>query len=416
MSGSNSFAVVDYQAVSFRALLVFLGECLLYAYFLLPFGAEKVMSMFSLTAPAQAEEFGTVFPVYTFAHLLALCIGVVLLILVGLQPIKLNKPFVAYCVANLAAIPWMFIFHTSSDPLYWDYVLELFRLFSLALLAIVVLEERHYDPYVLVRCLAPLLIIPVALVIFTNVRDFLSAREGRINAPGLEITSTGHISAIAVILGMSLPLRRPIRAVLFLVGGVSLLQSGSRLALLGCLVCAGIVVWRQHKSTMHRARSLIAVVILGALAIWFGSTNLSGAERLGTLSDSETLTEEIASGRALAFLAACTVIYDHPLGYVDSDWSIQEKLVTAGFPSHTHSNYLQSYLRFGPWAILFWGVFAYQTAIGLKRSSPYAPAMCFVLVGSLFDYYTFVTKAMIIIFIIASLNAYHIRKWVKENK
>jgi len=115
-------------------------------------------------------------------------------------------------------------------------------------------------------------------------------------------------------------------------------------------------------------------------------------------------------------MAACAVISDHPLGYVDSDWSIQEKLVTAGFPSHTHSNYLQSYLRFGPWAVLFWGVFAYQAAIGLKRNSPYAPAMCFVLVGSFFDYYSFVTKAMIIVFIITSLNAYHICKWVKENK
>ena len=386
---------------------VFTGELLLSVYFVSPFAVEQKLSVFSLPIPAQAEAFGTVWPYLSLFHLAAMGIAFLLALFGGMKPISRNKPFVAYCLVNVAAILWMLISHTGY-PVYWDYALEFLRLGSLTVLALLVLAERGYDPRILVRGLIVLLSIPLVLLIFSNMSSFLAEREGRVNAPGLEITSTGHVGAIAALLGLTLPISWRLRVALLLLGGLSLLQSGSRLALVFCIVTSALVLWRKAASIKRRLAYVAAVALAGAAIIWLGSTNLTGGERLGTLRSEEALRDEFAGGRAMALVASVLVITDHPFGYVDSDWAIQEELVNVGFPSHTHSHLLQSYLRFGPLALLFWGVLVFQTVAGFKAKSPYAPALLFILMGSLFDYYGFVTKAMLIVFVITGLNANHI--------
>lgn len=403
LSGSE-----DRSFLGVRTGLVSLGEWLLYLCFILPFGVEAALSVVSLPMPAQAELFGTVWPYYSLLHVAALGVALGLSFWGNVEPILRNKPFVIYCVVNMLAILWMLVLRPSGVPLYWDYALEFLRLTSLVVLALLVVGARHDDPRILARSLILLLSIPVILLLFTNMSHFLSEREGRINAPGLEIGSTGHVSAIAVLLGLTLPVSRSLRVGLLLIGGVCLLQSGSRLALVFCILTVAMVLWKKNQGLKKRVLSVVGLVVAGVVIIWFGSVNATVGERLGTFGDAGGLRDELAGGRAMGLVASFLVIADHPLGYVDSDWAIQEELVSVGFPSHTHSNLLQSYLRFGPLSFLFWGVLVSQTVVGFKAKSPYAPALLFILMGSLFDYYGFVTKAMLIVFVLTGLNANHI--------
>src|SRR5579872_2768025 len=232
--------------------LVFAGELLLYLYFMMPFGVEKALSVVSLSAPPQAELFGTVWPYFSFLNLAALGLAAAIAVFGSISPVLRNKPFVIYLLVNVLAIFWMLISRPSGQSVYWDYALEFLRLSSFVILALVVFGERQYDPRILARGLILLLGVPVILQVFTNMSSFLSEREGRVNAPGLEITSTGHVSAIAVLLGLTLPVSRSLRAALLVVGGLSLLQSGSRIALLFCCGMALFVLLRGSGGLIKR--------------------------------------------------------------------------------------------------------------------------------------------------------------------
>jgi hypothetical protein len=397
----------------FRVLqftLAWSGEILLYAYFAMPFIVDEKLSVISLRIPPQADAFGTVWPYYSLIHLAAFLIACGLFVLGSGRCILSNKFLLAYLAVNLIAVGAFPLATPAGQPMYWDYALEFVRLASLTFLATAVLEVRNYDPAILARCLLIVLAIPLSFLLISNPVHFLAQRSGRVNGPGLEITSTGHAGAIALLLGISLPLSQRYRIPMMVLGSTALILSGSRIPFALALLIATIHLWRQARSFSRRLAIVGTVAGLAGIAVALGSTGSVGGGRFGTLTgDSGALETEYTVGRGIALLTTMEMLSEHPLGYVDSDWAIQRELAELGFPSHTHSHYFQSYLRYGPLMALFWGVLIWFAVAGSRAGSPYAGCLWFIVIGSALDYYGFVTKAMVVVFMIAFLNEAYVR-------
>jgi hypothetical protein len=380
------------------------GEILLYGCFAMPFAVESSLALFSLRMPSQAVIFGTVWPYYSVVHLTALLVGCGLFLLGSRRSLFSNRVFIAYAAVNLIAICLIPFLTPRGQPVYWDYALEFLRLSSLVLLATTVLEYRRFDPRVLAHCLLIVAAIPLVFLVLGNPADFLFARAGRVNGPGLELTSTGHIAAIVLLLGISLPLPKAYRGVMIALGIVDLLLSGARIPFVLALGIAIVQLWYRTKRLIGKIA--IAATIAGSVATVFALGSASSPiGRLATLTgNSEALETEYTVGRGMALLTTMKMFSEHPLGYVDSDWAIQRELVDLGFPSHTHSHYFQSYLRYGPLMFVFWGMLIAETVRATRRQSPYATTLWFIAIGSALDYYGFVTKAMLVVFMVAFLN------------
>ncbi len=385
--------------------LVWLGKGLLYLSFALPFSIDPYISLISLSMPAQAELFGTVWPYFTVFHLAALLVGVSLFILAPHRSKSVSRLFLIYSAINLCGIVALPFLTPRGEPLYWDFALEYLRLASLVILAGGVLQANSFNPRVIARCLLIVIAIPIIMVAVTDPVGFLTARQGRVNGPGLEITSSGHVGAIAFLLGLSLPLPKRYKVPMVLLGLAMTVLSGSRIPFLLAIGIAIVRFWSSGKSFRTRAAAVAAILVIAIIAIYFASASSVGGGRLGTLTGSSSdLETEYAVGRGLAFLTTMLMFRAHPFGYVDSDWAIQRQLVSFGFPSHTHSSVFQSYLRFGPLALIFWAALFLETMKAQRAKSPYSTCMWFILFGSFLDYYGFVTKAMLVVFMVFHLN------------
>ena len=395
--------------VSYVAVAGF-GELLLYVCLAAPFAVDQRLSLFSLSMPRQAELFGTVWPYYSLLHLLAMATACALGVLSPTRTLLSNRPFGVYCAVNLVGMVALPLLNPVGHPIYWDFALEFLRITSLVLLALAVLEARDYDPMVLVRSLFLMLLIPLAMLIVTNSGGFLAERQGRVNGPGLEVTSTGHVAAIAVLLSFSLPIDKTIRTLLGIVGAVVLLLSGARTPFVLAFAIIVVHIWRRTRKA-KRVALLAAVAGIMALALFLSSATEAGGGRVGSLTgDRANIETEFAVGRGVAVMTSLKLLASHPLGLVDSDWAIQEELAAMGFPSHTHSHYFQSYLRFGLFSLLFWAAMARCTFKASRLHLPVAGSLWFVLIGSALDYYGFVTKAMLVVFMLTALAEAGIRQ------
>ena len=388
-----------------RVALTGVGELLLYFCFISPAAVDQHLALISLTPPNQAELFGTVWPYFSVIHVLALAISAGLFATGSRESISTNKAFVVYCTINVIGIMMLPFLTPRTQPVYWDFALEFLRLSSLVVLASTVLEARNYDSAILARGLTGLLAIPAVLLAFTNPFAFLSERGGRLNAPGLEITSTGHVGALAILLAISGVFPKVYRVPLVILGSISLLGSGSRIPFLLLTVIALIQLWNSTKSYSKRVLIIFGVGALVAFAIVLASTSSIAGGRLGSLAGGGgDLEGEYAIGRGVALLTTLKLFSEHAFGYLDSDWGIQQELANLGFPSHTHSFYFQSYLRFGPLMFVFLGVICWRAIVAIRKGSRYAGCLWFVVIGCALDYYGFVTKAMLIVFVMFLLN------------
>ncbi len=395
----------------FWMVFAFLGEALLYLCFATPFALDKNFIVLSLMEPPQAQIFGTVMPYYTAFQLLALILGGVLFLMGPHRAVVTNLAFTTYSSVNLIGILLLPFLVKSGQPTYWDFALEFLRLSSMVLLAGTVLEARKFNPLVLVRCLLIVLSVPLVFLATTNPTEFLHARYGRVNGPGLEVTSTGHVAALALLLGICVRLPARYRIPLIGLAAVMLLLSGARIPLALAVIIIVVKLWRETERMAKRFVLVSGVAAITLILLVLAQSKLIAGGRVGSLTGSSSgLTTEYAVGRGVAVMTSGELLAAHPFGYVDSDWSIQDGLVELGWPSHTHSNYFQSYLRFGPFALAFWGVLIWRTRKGSRVGSPYTSCLWFVLIGSTLDYYGFVTKAMLVVFMICELNEAHIRQ------
>lgn len=378
------------------------GEVLLYLYFAMPFIVDERLALVSLSIPHQAEWFGTVQPYYSLIHLLMILVAVGLFLLRPRRSLSSNKVWFTYIAVNVVALVVLFTSNQNGNSAYLDFAVEFFRLASVMFLASMVLEARQYNCVVLARGLITVFATSLLSLLVINQEEFFGYREGRFNGVGLELTSTGHVAAMMVLLSVSAPLRLRYRLSMVALGSVALLLSGSRFALILSGISLIVLAWIAAKRWWKRVVLVFGVLGFAAIILVLTSDASIG---LGRFTGGDTsLGTEYTVGRGTALITTIEVLKDHPLGYVDSDWAIQDQLVGYGWPSHTHSNFFQSYLRYGPMVGLFWGLLIWRTIVGKRRKSPYAPCLWFIIVGSALDYYGDITKAMLVVFMVAQLN------------
>lgn len=395
---------------SIRSVLALGGEILLYICFAAPFAIDKSSAILSIAEPYQAQIFGTIQPYYTLYQLLALVVGLALFILKPYRTIVANCTFIVYTLVNVIGIAVLVLLALSGNHVYWDYALEFLRLFSLVILAETVIEFHGFNPIILVRCMLILLIIPIAYLAFSDPSGFLYARGGRVNGPGLELTSTGHVAAIALLLGWLVPLPNRYKISLVILSVIVLLLSGARIPFVLVVMICAVKMFCLTKLSIKKVILFISVIGIVSFALWLNKADLIVGGRIGSIANGKSnIMEEYTVGRGIAVIDSKEMLSRHPYGYIDSDWSIQEELVLLGFPSHTHSNYVQSYLRFGPLALVFWGVLIWRAHKGSRRKSPYATCLWFIVLGSIFDYNGCITKVMLILFIFSAFNEAYIR-------
>jgi len=190
------------------------------------------------------------------------------------------------------------------------------------------------------------------------------------------------------------------------IGAYSLLFSGSRLPF-GIFLIVLIILLCTHPSRIRKKFIILIILAIIPILIIILPQNRLAISRYSIFTkDFSIFFDEFLSLRKDAIQSSLALMKYHPLGLYNSDWLVQEKLNDFGYPSHTHSNYIQMYLRYGPLMLIFWYIFIIETVQGFHVRSPYAYIMLYILIGSLFDYYFFVTKAVIIVFAVVFLNRY----------
>ena len=116
--------------------------------------------------------------------------------------------------------------------------------------------------------------------------------------------------------------------------------------------------------------------------------------------------------RLLAWHVGTSILLELRGEPVGSDWAVQSRLVEAGFPSHTHSVLLQSFIKYGFLAFVIWIVIVRGLWSGMKTGSPYIGPLLVLVMGGLVDYWFFVDKAAFVFFALMKLND----KWILESR
>jgi hypothetical protein len=116
------------------------------------------------------------------------------------------------------------------------------------------------------------------------------------------------------------------------------------------------------------------------------------------------------TGRANAWGSGLEVIANVRARPLASDWCVQQHLVKAEYYTHTHNTYLQMFLKYGPFAVIIWFILARTLYHGFVAGSPYAIILALIMLGWLFDYWLFMTKATFVYFALIRLN----EKWVRK--
>lgn len=123
------------------------------------------------------------------------------------------------------------------------------------------------------------------------------------------------------------------------------------------------LIMLAFKSRKHIALNILSIVFSFAILVFlflnveiiariFEGTELSAISRL---ADTVSLLQQgnLQDGRSDMYNGAWSVIFNFPMGLGISDWRIQEELSKYTVGSHTHNAFLQFYLKFGVFGIMF---------------------------------------------------------------
>lgn len=400
------------EATLLKGQLVFFAILVLFAYMLLPFRWQESLALFGLEPPVQALSFGTVFPFVGILEVTAVGVAAMLCFFGAWKALKTDRLFLAYGFVNIISFLQILWLASGSRYVYWDWLVEFLRFSSVYLLFASVAHFCRKKDLLFISAVAVLLGPSLVLLAAGYIApDVLAERSGRLNAPGLELTSTAHVGAMLLLLSLVRPTRWFWRAVPTTLGVGTLLVAGSRLAIgISWIVIALLL---STRGSAWRRMAVMSVFVAGTLLLILVplGDELAVGRFLIFLERPSVMREEFLLIRGAALQSSLGLLRAHPLGILNSDWAVQAELVGLGFPSHTHSNYIQMYLRYGPLVLIIWYIFLSETRRGFRAGSPYAYLLLFVLLGSALDYYAFVTKAMIVVFVASLLN----REWIAQN-
>jgi hypothetical protein len=403
-----------------------------YLYMLAPARVQGKLAVFRLAAPPAATAFGLGYPYFTILDLAMLALGGVVL-----ASSRRRRPrdatnwsliiYVSLCVL-CAAAAWVFHQFGIVPAPYGDSVLSALRMLAAYVLFAAIPCDFRSRIRHLQNALALLFLTSLALNLAGFANPATSSNEaGRLNVSGLDFATTSYFGCVLAL--SALTLSRGLRLlVLFGVGLLGIGMGGSRNAVAIFIPVLALVTLQRY--TLRRqaiaAFSAAAIVCLPlALGAPFVIEKLPLVNRslddlvyyrtrpvltplalstfpgVGRLS----LTEPAIVGRINTWASGIELLRRSrgvPLG---SDWLVQQSLAPLGVPSHSHSGYLQTALKFSVLAVFLWASWAWAAWSGLRMRSPHSAILVFLLVSLIFDYWLLVNKAAFLLFAFIQLDA-----------
>ncbi len=412
-------------------------------YMLLPFRLQKTVSLIELVPPETAKTFGTIFPYLGVLELCALMIAGVQWIRRGFKLYKSDYTFFVYIGISISSIAYVCLRQVWGGHVEnWECeIVFIVRLCALYFLFISLSLSRISLEKMLFRALTFLFVAYLILYtcgirnenMFGNIYD-------RMNAPGLEVTSTGYLAGVLMCGGISLA-RGKWRFLMGSVGMVSLLIAGSRAActISGVVILIDIVLrCKKNRLIFALVFYMLVICVVGVLVSQgmyrgiplFNRFNNEDNEKIvqtDPIADMSVLMQyehawrtnitfwsppQSLLERLLAWHVGTSILLELRGEPVGSDWAVQSRLVEAGFPSHTHSVLLQSFIKYGFLAFVIWIVIVRGLWSGMKTGSPYIGPLLVLVMGGLVDYWFFVDKAAFVFFALMKLND----KWILESR
>jgi hypothetical protein len=411
-----------------------LGMTLFYIYMLIPARLQEIISIFSLNEPEVAKLYGV-----GYAYLPALDVVILAYVLLR-QVFRKSRPkvknwsVVTYVAASVLCglLLWGRFALGAEHEMFWDGLLAALRLVAIYGLFTTIPGNAQLWGRRLQNGLA-LLIVTSLLLNFMGFAnpDTPSNEAGRLNAAGLDFTTTSYLGWALVLSSITLSAGRR-QALLIACGILGGFMGGARNAtvlFLVCLVWLFFLQWRR----MALLVSGLAIIPL-TVAIWFPGVvsrlpafrrtldydvfyqsqvmpNDAALQRFSFLKDLP-LSDPAIVGRFNTWAGALELLGDlkgMPLG---SDWYAQQELKPYGVPSHSHNAYLQALLKFSvlaiPIVIALW-VSAWR---GIRLHSPYGMTVMFLTASMFVDYWLLVIKATFLFFAFVGLND----SWIAQNR
>ncbi|OWS70687.1 O-antigen ligase family protein [Polynucleobacter campilacus] len=393
---------------AFNAFNLLLGMSLL----VFPARILGEISLLTLKVPDFVGEFGTVYPIYSLIDLLASIYLVIVLILLNIEKNinrKLYTKFVLLSFISIIFITSKFLIINSN--LYLDGLIFLIR--TVIIYNVWILLPNNY------RYLGILFSILIGGLVALVAVGTSTFQNERINIPGFEITSSSYALGVMILLATSY-LKGPLRGVVIVLGILMMIVTASRIAL---LLLMGILIIQYINSIKGYKKILVMLI---ALSLFFGAIEiiflmraddnnysfLNIYESLSQILDSYSPYEKeinqqfsyvsALNGRLIAILSGIDLVqvnFPWPLG---SDWAVQEGLQQRGFPSHTHSGFLQLLLKNGVLALpIFLAIIqTIRTQFQCKNICRWATL--YISISLFFDYIFFVPSIMAIFLLLCS--------------
>lgn len=411
-----------------------IGAFLLFLWILMPFRIQEYLSVFHVNPEGAANDWGTVFPHIGLLEIAALGYVAFKFMAGQFRLRDAGKGFNIFLAISGFCILWMWIpyFWGYSSEFYWDGLVELVRLSAVFWLFVCMAPTwAKRQAFVLTSLAATYGAVLVMYLIGFQNDKMEGGSLGRLNAPGLEVTSAGHFAAVLLLCGI-LFVRGWKRWLCCILGTSGLLIAGGRAPLLFLLLFVPWMIIRYWRSAwgkwQHVTLAAVGLTIILCLALAGAGSGLPIVGRLteilngqgqevqqtvsaqfGAIADSDVASR--LGGRMDAWGAAISALEANtglPLG---SDWRVQAELNVFGYPSHCHNTFLQLLLKFGVFALPLFVMLVISIWRGFRRRSPYAIILLFLLVGWLADYWLFVTKASLYFWAFILFN----EMWIQAN-
>lgn len=240
----------------------------------------------------------------------------------------------------------------------------------------------------------------------------------RLNISGFEITSSAYIISAIILLAFQY-LKLPQRILIFLVTFYTLFLTGSRLPFIFLLLVLGFASLNNKR--IHNIILIPVVILMIVLSSFIvihsrgDFNNVSLSLIIEKLFDTFKLfensspeqriffaTQDVIAGRGTALISGIYLIKDNFPYPLASDWMIQQELLQIGFPSHTHSAFIQFILKYGILAIAFFVVLINAIVYQFKNNLKTRWAFLFLLFSFLFDYIFYVPSALALLLVLSS--------------
>ena len=414
------------------------GMFLFYVYMLIPARVQEQISVFTLSAPEAAQEYGVGYPYLTILEVVMLGYVAVNLLLRKRRFTIGNWSFVAYVVVSFACVLLLWIRYVRRDEpdMWWDSTLATVRLVAIYGLFVTIPSDSRSLARTLQNALAIVFVSSLLLNLagFGN-RNTYSNEAGRMGVSGFEFTSASYFGFALALWSLTFSTGWR-QVVLFLSGILGGVMGGGRNAVILFAMSLGVLVLLRRKAPLKAlfpmlgglaAAALLATVFVPEMIANVptlrrnlddpayyatGVAPTSTALKYFPFLEHVPISDPSFVGRVNTWGSALDLLQLKRGVPLSSDWYVQQELQPLGVPSHSHNAYLQTILKFSVLAVPIWVLLLLNVWRGLRAGSPYTVILVFLLASLAIDYWLLVIKATFLLFALAKLN----NDWVSHKQ